>query len=421
MKKVGIIGGARIPFCRSMTNYTSLTNRELLTASLKALVSKYNLKENQVSELIAGAVLKRSRDFSLARESGIDAGLGFEISAVDVQQACGTSLQAAMILASKIQTGIIESGIAAGVDTSSDIPIEFSKNFSDKLLKFAKAKKISQKLGYLFSIRPGEFLPKIPAVAEPRTGLSMGEHCELMVKEWNIGRQEQDELAFLSHQKASKAQGEGFFDKLVFPFNSISKDNNVRAKSSLDSLSKLSPVFDKSSTGTLTAGNSSPLTDGAASVLIGTDEFARKNGFEIESYISHYQSAGIDYVEKEGLLMAPVYAVSQMLERAGLELQDFDYYEIHEAFAGQVLCTLKAWESDDFCRDRLGRKKALGKIDRSKLNVSGSSIALGHPFAATGARILATASQLLKLKGSGRALISICTAGGMGVCAILER
>jgi acetyl-CoA C-acetyltransferase len=420
-KKVAILGGARIPFARSMSNYTDVPNKELLSAAIKPLVEKYNLKEGQVGELVAGAVLKRSRDFSLAREAAIEAGVGFETPAVDIQHACGTSLQAAIYLAGKISCGVIESGIAAGCDTSSDIPIEFKKEFSNSLVKMAKAKSLPGRLGHLAGlINPANFLPKVPSVAEPRTKMSMGDHCELMVQEWGIPRDEQDELALNSHKNAAKAYDAGFYDDLVFEFKGLSKDNNLRPATTMEKMAKLKPAFERSDKGTLTAANSSPLTDGAAAVLLGSEEFAKENNLEVQAYLTHHETAAVDFVNKEGLLMAPAYAVPRMLKRAGMKLQDFDFYEIHEAFAGQVLCTLKAWESDEFCKNKVGVDGALGSIDRSKLNVNGSSVALGHPFAATGARILAQAAKHLKQNGGGKTLISICTAGGMGVTAIIE-
>lgn len=420
MRKVAIVGGNRIPFCRSVSGYKSLGNYELLTGALSGLVNRFNL-EGKVDEVIAGAVLKRSKDFNMARETAIEAGFGPRTVGIDLQQACGTSLQAAIMLANKIALGQIECGVAAGCDTSSDVPIELSKKFSQKLVQLSKARSMGQRLSLIGSIRPKDILPKLPAIAEPRTGLSMGGHCELMAQEWQIPRNEQDQLAVDSHQKAAKSYEEGWQDDLVSEFKGVKVDNNMRADSNMEKLAKLRPAFEKSEKGTLTAANSTPLTDGAASVLLCSEEYAKKMGWDVWAYLSFSQTSAVDFVGGEGLLMAPAYAVPKMLERANLTLQDFDFYEIHEAFAAQVLCTLKSWEDEKFCKEKLGLSQALGSIDMSKLNVKGSSLAFGHPFAATGARILANASKLLYKKGSGRALISICTAGGMGVTAVLER
>ncbi len=419
--KVAVLGGTRIPFCRSGTNYAELGNKQMMTKALKGLVGKFNLKDEEIGEVCLGAVVKHSSDFSLARESAIDAGLSFTSPGLDIQRACGTSLEAAIIVAGKIALGEIEVGIAGGADTSSEVPIELKSGLSTTLVKLSRARTMSERLKTIGSLSPKAIGLEFPAVKEPRTGLTMGEHCEIMAKTWGISRERQDELAVASHQRAQAAYEEGFYSDLVIPYKGLQKDNNVRANPSLSKMAELKPAFDRSSgKGTLTAGNSSPLTDGAACVLLSTDAWAAQHNIPVESYITHSQTAAVNY-EEEGLLMAPAYAVPKMLDRAGLTLQDFDFYEIHEAFAAQVLCTLDAWNNEKFCKEKLGRDKVLGTIDRSKLNVVGGSVALGHPFAATGARIIASLSRLLKKKGSGCGLISICTAGGMGVCAILER
>lgn len=421
VRKVAIVGGSRIPFCRSVSNYAKLGNSELMIGALKGLVQKYNLSQVDIDEVYLGAVLKRSKDFSLARESLMDAGLRSTTVGIDIQQACGTSLQAAILIANKIALGQIESGVAAGCDTSSDVPIELSKNLSDTLVGLSKARTIADKIKLVGSLRPKDILPKLPAIKEPRTGLSMGEHCELMAQQWKISREAQDELAYRSHQNAAKAYQEGFYDDLICEFHGIKKDNNLRADASIEKLAKLKPAFERSEKGTLTAGNSTPMTDGAAATLLCSEDFAKKHNLPVLAYLTFSQAAAVDFVNDEGLLMAPAYAAPKMLERAGLKLQDFDFYEIHEAFAAQVLCTLEAWKSEDFCKNKLGLQEALGAIDMNKLNVKGSSLAVGHPFAATGARILAQAAKLIDQNNGGRALISICTAGGMGVTAIVER
>lgn len=420
MKKVAVLGGVRVPFARSFGAYMGVSNQELMTTSLKGLVDKFGLKGQILGEVAAGAVMAHSSDWNFARECTLGSGLSAYTPAYTVAQACGTSLEAAILVGNKIALGQIDCGIAGGVDTNSDLPVVFDRAFSHKLLRLSRAKTLADKLKIIAQIRPTDFKPITPAVQEPRTGLSMGESCELMVKSWKISRQEQDELALASHNNALKAYKEGFYSDLLVPFRGVDKDNNIR-ESSLEKMAKLPPAFDRTSSGTLTAANSSALTDGAAAVLLSSEEWATQKGHPVLAYMTHCEVAAVDFIKAEGLLMAPAYAVARLLKKANLTLQDFDYYEIHEAFAAQVLCTLKAWESDDFCRTKLGLNKALGSINRQQLNVCGGSIALGHPFAATGARIVASLAKLLKQKGSGRGLISICTGGGMGVTAILER
>lgn len=423
--RVAIIGSTRIPFARSNTAYVDLGNKEMLTAAMKALADKFNLRGEILGVVAAGAVIKHSRDWSLARETALGSGLSPHTPAYDVQMACGTSLLAVTQLAHRITLGEIDSGIAGGSDTASDVPIAYSRGLQQIVLKSARAKTLVNRIKPWLRLRPRDLKPSIPGVTEARTGMSMGEHCEIMAKEWNIGRFEQDELTYKSHIHAAAAWTEGFYDDLVVPAAGLSQDNNVRPNTSLNQLATLQPVFDRSTAGTLTAGNSTPLTDGAACVLLGSEAWAKSRGLPIQAYITHSAVAAVDFAgldgPPEGLLMAPTYAVPQMLDRAGIALQDFDIYEIHEAFAAQLLCTLKAWESEEYCREKLGRKAALGSIDRTKLNLKGGSVALGHPFAATGARIVGTLAKQLALRGKGRGLISICTAGGMGVTAILER
>ncbi len=421
LRRVAIVGGSRIPFCRSNTVYADNSNLDMLSAALDGVVEKYNLEGEQLDEVMAGAVMTHSRDFNLAREAVLSSKLSHLTPAVTMQQACGTSLQAALSLAAKIATGQIESGIAAGTDTTSDAPIVFGNKFAGRMIKLSQARTMKQRMAALKGFSPAELKPVSPTNGEMRTGLSMGQHCERMAKEWGISREDQDQLAFESHHKAAAAYDEGFFDELVKPWNGVSRDNILRADTSLEKLATLRTVFDKGPKATMTAGNSTSLTDGAAAVLLCSEEWAKKHKLPVQAYLTTGRSAAVDFVNDEGLLMAPTVAVAEMLQREGLTLQDFDYYEIHEAFAAQVLCTLKAWESKDYCKQRLGLKKPLGSIDREKLNVKGSSLAVGHPFAATGARIIATLAQLLDQKGSGRGLISVCTAGGMGVCAILEK
>lgn len=421
IKRVCIIDGSRIPFCRSGSKYMGLSNKELMSTAMKALVSKLSLEGKTVGEVSLGAVSKHAADFALARECAIESGLSFDTPAFDIQMACGTSLEAAVLLGNKIALGQIDCAIAGGVDTNSDVPIEFSKKFSDRLLRLNGAKTFGQKLSVLKGFSPGELLPKLPAVKEARTGKSMGESCEEMAKRWKVSRFEQDQLALESHQKAEAAYQEGFFDDLITPCAGVKKDNIVRGDTSLEKLNKLRTAFDKSSNGTLTAGNSSPLSDGASCVFLCSEEYAKENNLNVMAYLSYSQSAAVNYIDDEGLLMAPAYAVPKMLKNANMSLQDFDFYEIHEAFSAQVLCTLKAWEDESFCKEKLGLESALGTIDRDKLNVKGGSVALGHPFAATGTRILTSLAKMLNQNGSGKGLISICTAGGMGVTAILEK
>ena len=419
--RVAIVGATRIPFARGMGAYASYSNQDMLTATLKGLVERYQLQGQTLGEVAAGAVIKHSRDFNLTRESVLGSGLAPDTPAYDLQQACGTGLEAALTVGAKIALGQINCGIAAGVDSSSDVPIVYPRSYQQLLLKSARGRSLMEKLSPWLGLRPAHFKPVTPGVVEPRTGLSMGQSCERMAKDWGISRADQDALALRSHQNAAAAYDSGFMSNLIVPFGGLQTDNLLRRDTTLEKLAKLKPVFDHSATGSLTAGNSTPLTDGAAAVLLANETWARARSLPILAYLTFGKTAAVDFVNKEGLLMAPAYAVSQLLADAQLSLQDFDYYEIHEAFAAQVLCTLEAWASPEFCRERLGRQEALGRIDLNKLNVVGSSLAVGHPFAATGARIVGVLAQLLAQRGGQRGLISVCTAGGMGVAAILEK
>ncbi|SOE00229.1 acetyl-CoA C-acetyltransferase [Blastococcus haudaquaticus] len=422
-RKAAIVGGNRIPFARSNSAYAQASNQDMLTATIDGLVARFGLQDKQLGEVVAGAVLKHARDFNLTRESVLGSKLSATTPAYDVQQACGTGLEAAILVANKIALGQIESGIAGGVDTTSDAPLAVSDDLRRVLISLNNAKTVQDRLKALAKIRPGMIAPEIPRNAEPRTGLAMGDHAAITAKEWEIGREEQDELAVRSHHNMAAAYDRGFFDDLVTPFLGLSRDNNLRPDSSLEKLSTLKPVFGKGDpAATMTAGNSTPLTDGASTVLLASDEWAAENGLPVLAHLVDAQTAAVDYVHGgEGLLMAPVYAMPVMLARNGLTLQDFDYYEIHEAFASTVLATMKAWEDPAFCKGKLGLDSPLGPIDRSKLNVNGSSLAAGHPFAATGGRIVAQLAKMLHEKGPGsRGLISICAAGGQGVVAILE-
>jgi acetyl-CoA C-acetyltransferase len=424
VRRVAILGGNRIPFARSNGAYFNASNSDMLTAALNGLVERFNLKGKRLGEVVAGAVLKHSRDFNMTRECVLSTSLSAQTPAMDLQQACGTGLQAAFTVANKIALGQIEVGIAGGVDTTSDAPISFGDGLRKAMLEANLVKKSSDYLKVLKKIDFKDLLDA-PKNGEPRTGLAMGDHAAITALEWGITREAQDELTAASHKKMAAAYDRGFFDDLITPFLTLTRDNNLRPGSTVEKLATLKPVFGKGENATMTAGNSTPLTDGASVVLLASEEWAKANGHEVLAYLTFSETAAVDFTGKEGpaegLLMAPAYAVPRMLARAGLTLQDFDFYEIHEAFASQVLSTLKAWEDTTFCKERLGLSKALGSIDRSKLNVNGSSLAAGHPFAATGGRIVATAAKLLNEKGSGRALISICAAGGQGVVAIIEK
>ena len=420
-RRVAIVGGLRIPFCRAHTNYARCSNQDMMTATLKGLVEKFDLSGVQLGDVSLGAVIKHSRDWGLARESVLGSGLAPETPAFDLQRACGTSLEAAILIGNKIALGQIDAGVAAGTDSISDAPIVYPDEYRNILLSSFRGRSMGDRVKPWFGLRPRHFKPSLPGVLEPRTGLSMGESTELTAKEWGITREDQDQLAFESHHKAAAAYDEGFYADLVMPFQSAVEDNNIRRDSSIEKLAKLRPVFDRSEKGTMTAGNSTPLTDGAAAVLLASEEWARTRGLPVLAYLRYGKVAAVDFVNKEGLLMAPAYAVSNMLKDAGLTFDDFGLFEIHEAFAAQTLATLKAWESENFCRDKLGRDGAMGSIDRTHLNTKGGSVAIGHPFAATGARLLATLAKMLNEKASGRGLISVCTAGGMGVTAIVEK
>ncbi len=419
LRRVAVLGGVRIPFCRSNTLYADLSNLDMMTAALNGLVSRYNLAGEHIDEVSGGAVVTHSKDWNIARETVLGTRLNPSTPAITMSQACGTSLQAGMGIAGKIASGQIESGIAMGSDTTSDPPIVFTKKFANRLTELTQKKTMMDKLRVFKSMSPRELTPQPPSVAEPRTGLTMGQHCELMAKQWKIARADQDQLAYESHNKAAQAYSSGYMDDLLIPCAGVYRDNNMRPDIELEKLATLRTVFDKSDAGTLTAANSTPLTDGASSVLLASEDWAKAHDLPIKAYLTHSQHSANNFVAGDGLLMAPTIAVSKMLERAGLTLQDFDFYEIHEAFAAQVLATLKAWEDPKYCKTHLGRDEPMGSIDRSKLNVMGSSLAFGHPFAATGARIMANLAKILSERG-GRGLISVCTAGGMGVTAIME-
>ena len=422
LRKVAIVGSARIPFTRAHTGYAEEGNLTMLGATLKGLAEQYGLVGEKIDEVMAGAVLSHSRDFNLAREAALDAGLSPRTPGTNIQIACGTSLQAALSLGAKIATGEIDSAIAAGTDTVSDSPVVFGNRFQHRAIALSRARTLGERAAAFKGFSLGELAPVAPSTQEMRTGLSMGEHCELMAKRWEIPREDQDRLALRSHQNAAAAYAEGFHDDLVVPFAGILKDNNIRADTSLEKMSGMKPAFDKSSgKGTLTAANSTPLTDGAASVLLASEEWAKARGLPVLAYLTMGQVAANDYAHGDGLLMAPTIAVSDMLRRANMGFEDIDLFELHEAFAAQVLCTLKAWKDPDYNREVLDRDVPLGPIEADRINVKGSSLAYGHPFAATGARILGLTAKLLNTQDKQRALISVCTAGGMGVAALVER
>ncbi|MGH8080773.1 MAG: acetyl-CoA C-acetyltransferase [Lysobacter sp.] len=421
-RPVAVLGGVRIPFCRQNTAYADVGNLGMSVRTLGALVEKFGLHGQQLGEVAMGAVIKHSSDWNLGREATLSSGLSPLTPGITLQRACGTSLDSIITIANKIAVGQIEAGIGGGSDTTSDVPIVYGRSLRRRLLQAARARTTKDKIAAFKGFHLRELKPEFPGVAEPRTGKSMGDHCEDMAKQWNISRDSQDEWALSSHQKLAAAYERGFFEDLVVSFRGVSRDNILRADSTLEKLATLKPAFDKTSgRGTLTAANSTPLTDGASACLLASEEWAKAHNHEVLCYLRDAQVAAVDFVHGEGLLMAPTVAVPEMLKRNGLSLQDFDIYEIHEAFAAQVLCTLRAWESEEYCKNRLGLDAPLGRIDPAKINPNGSSLAAGHPFAATGARIVATAAKELKQRGGGRCLISICTAGGMGVVAILER
>jgi acetyl-CoA C-acetyltransferase len=420
VRRVAVLGGSRIPFARQNGPYAQASNQDMLTTVLNAVVEKFGLEGERLGEVAAGAVLKHSRDFNLSRESVLGSRLAPETPAYDVQQACGTGLEATILIANKIALGQIDSGIAGGVDTTSDAPLAVNEDLREMLLEANRAKSTAGKLRALTKFRPQQLMPEIPRNAEPRTGLSMGEHCALMAQEWEITRSEQDEVAVRSHRNLAAAYESGWLEDLVVPFLGLERDQNLRPDSTMEKLSKLKPAFGGAD-GTMTAGNSTPLSDGASAVLLSSEEWAGEHRLPVLAYLIDAQTAGVDYVHKrEGLLMAPAYAMPRMLSRAGKTLQDFDFYEIHEAFAAQLLCTLKAWGDERFCRERLGLEQPLGEIEREKINIHGGSLGAGHPFGATGGRIVSGLAKMLYENGSGQGLISICAAGGLGVTAIME-
>ncbi|MCU0975081.1 MAG: acetyl-CoA C-acetyltransferase [Steroidobacteraceae bacterium] len=420
LRRVAIVGGLRIPFARAHGAYARVGNQEMFTAVLRGMVDRFGLKGERLGEVAGGAVMKHATQWGLVRECVLGSGLAPETPGLDLQRACGTSLEAAILVANKIALGQIEAGIAGGVDTISDAPIAYPREYQQILLESFRGRSLGARVRPWLRLRPRHFKPALPGVVEPRTGLSMGESCEQMARRWGITREAQDQLALASHRAAGAAYDEGFYRDLVIRFEDLAEDNNLRRDTSLERLASLKPAFARD--GTLTAGNSTPMTDGASGVLLASEDWARRRGLPVMAFLTYGKVAAVDFAGgAEGLLMAPAYAVPRMLADARLGLDDFDFYEIHEAFAAQVLCTLKAWESPEFCRDRLGLDQPLGTVDRAKLNVRGGSLAVGHPFAATGARVVATLAKLLAQRGAGRGLVSICTAGGMGVTAILER
>jgi acetyl-CoA C-acetyltransferase len=422
-RRVAVLGGIRIPFARQNGPYARASNQDMLTSTLEALIAKYSIEDETLGEVAAGGVLKHSRDFNLTRESVLGTRLNPHTPAYDIQQACGTGLEAAILVANKIALGQIDSGIAGGFDTTSDAPIAVNENLRQVLLSLNRAKTNAGRLKALTGLRPQQVVPQIPRNEEPRTGLSMGEHAAIMAKEWGVTREEQDELTVASHRNLAAAYDTGFLDDLVTPFLGLERDQNLRPDTSIDKLARLKPVFGGED-GTMTAGNSTPLSDGASAVLLASEDWAAAHNLPVQAYITDAQTAAVDHVHaREGLLMAPTYAVPKLLDRNNLTLSDFDYYEIHEAFASQVLCTLKAWEDPVYCKEKLGLEAPLGAIDRDKLNTHGGSLAAGHPFGATGGRIVASLAKTLQQKqknGSSRGLISICAAGGLGVTAIME-
>ncbi|PRB72522.1 acetyl-CoA C-acetyltransferase [Arthrobacter sp. MYb213] len=418
-----IIGGNRIPFARSNTAYVNVSNQDMFTAALEGLVARFGLQGQHIGAVSGGAVLKHSKDFNLMRECVLGSSLDAATPAYDVQMACATGMEAIGSLANKIKLGQLDSAIGGGVDTTSDAPIVVSESLRAILLELSRARSTKAKLSALAKIRPAHLAPSAPGTGEPRTGMSMGEHQAITTHAWGITREAQDELALASHKNLAAAYDRGFFDDLITAFNGLAKDNNLRADSSMDKLAKLKPAFGKSlgEQATMTAANSTPLTDGASAVLLGSEDYAQENDLPMLANFVDFEAAAVDFVHgSEGLLMAPAYATARLLKRNNLSFEDFDFFEIHEAFAGTVLATLKAWESEEFCREKLGLDGPLGTVDRAKLNVNGSSLAAGHPFAATGGRLIASTAKMLHEKGSGRALISVCAAGGQGVVAILE-
>ncbi|MBU0941537.1 MAG: acetyl-CoA C-acetyltransferase [Bacteroidetes bacterium] len=420
IKKVAIIGYNRIPFARQNTNYAEVGNIDMMTTTLTGLINRYKLQGKLLGEVAGGAVIKHSWEINMMRECVLGTSLDPKTPACDIQQACNTGIEAAIYIANKIALGQIDVGIAGGVDSTSNVPLVLDETLRKILLSIRKSKTLGSKIKHILKIRPRHFIPVAPMNTEPRTGLSMGGHTEFTAKIYGITREEQDEYAFESHKKMAKGYENGFFDDMISPYLGLERDNNLRTDTNLDKLSKLKPAFDKEN-GTLTAGNSSPLTDGASCILLASEEWANNNNYPILAYITFAEIAAIEYVEdRHNLLLAPIYAATRMLEKAGLKLQDFDFYEIHEAFSAQVLATLKIWESNELTK-KFDFEKCLGPIDKTKLNVNGSSIPAGHPFAATGGRILATMAKLLDEKGSGKGFISVCAAGGLGATVILEK
>ncbi|MFQ6023958.1 MAG: acetyl-CoA C-acyltransferase [Acidiferrobacterales bacterium] len=410
--RVAVIGGARTPFAKAGTVFKKYSALQLGVHAVNGLLEKQDLDPQSVDELVYGIVIADPRLPHFAREVNFSSRLPPSVRALTVTDNCITGTSAITAIYDSIVAGRAEVGIAGGVESMSNTALIFNESASRIFLEAAAAKSFGGRLTQFLKLRPWHFKPRAPAIAEPSTGLSMGEHTELMVKEWRVSREEQDEFAYRSHMKAHAATEDGRLKAEIHPLDGIDHDPLIRSDTTVEKLAKLPPAFDRSPSGTITAGNSSPLTDGAASVLLMSEERARQDGRQPLAFIKAFQYVGID--PKDGLLMGPGIAVPRLLRKAGLTLAEIDIIEMHEAFAGQIACNLRAWEQG-------WKEPAIGKVDPEKVNPLGSSIAVGHPFAATGARIVTTLANEMKRRDARYALISICGAGATASAMILER
>lgn len=424
-RRVAVVAGCRTPFIRSGTTFRKLTAVELGTLAVRELLQRANLHPTEIDEVIYGTVTPSPLAPNISREVGLAAGVPPRASAYTVSRACASSNQAITSAADTISRGYADVIVAGGAESLTDIPILFSRSMRERLMTAARAKSIPAKLKAFTGLRPRELAPVTPAIAEPSTGESMGQSAERMAKENGISREAQDRWALRSHQRAAEGTEDGRLLQEIIPVfipptyeTMVDRDNGIRTDTSMEKLAALPPVFDRKF-GTVTAGNSSPLTDGASAVLLMSEEKARALGYTPLGYIRSYAYAAL--APSDQLLQGPAYAAPKALERAGITMQDIELWEIHEAFAAQVLSNFQWLDSDEFARKELGRTEKVGLIDEDRINVMGGSIALGHPFGATGARLTTTLLNEMNRRDLGLGLITVCAAGGMGFAMVIER
>ncbi|MEM9188659.1 MAG: acetyl-CoA C-acyltransferase FadI [Myxococcota bacterium] len=423
-KRVAVVAGLRTPFAKQGTAYKDVSALDLGKLAVTELLQRTGVEPSEIGQVVYGQVVPSLSGPNIAREIVLGTGMPQDIEAYSVSRACATSYQSTVNVAESILAGSVDCGIAGGSDSASDVPIAVSKKLADALVTASKARTLPDRLRAFKNLKPKDLIPVPPALKEMSTGLTMGESAEKMAKENGISRADQDAYAHRSHTRTAKAWNDGrFADEVMTVYvppkykGSIGEDNLVRKDSTLEGYEKLRPVFDRKH-GSVTAGNSSPLTDGASALLLMREDKAKALGFDVLGFIRSYSFAALD--PRGQLLMGPSYATPIALDRAGIELSDIDLVDMHEAFAAQILSNTQAFESDAFAREKLGRKKRIGEIDWDKFNVNGGSIAIGHPFAATGARQITQTLHELKRRGGGLGLVTACAAGGLGAAMVLE-